>query len=174
MNTCRRFFTLIAMLALSACGLRAYSESMGVGSDPKLLSKLVSGATAASNSRQHGTQVEYLAPDGRSFLWYPGNRSVLDGRWKVEKNGLGADICFVYSGRTFNPATGKSGANWECEFGGNYIVRQAEFVDGDPLGLRGGKIPFVLSREWHTLADLMRLSGKPNTELRSRLDQPIL
>ncbi|MBL4556436.1 MAG: hypothetical protein JKP98_02155 [Rhodobacteraceae bacterium] len=37
------------------------------------------GATYKSYSRAHGTQIEYLASNGRAYLWYPGNTRVVPG-----------------------------------------------------------------------------------------------
>ncbi len=139
---------------------------MDQGSDPQQLAALVSGATTRSSSIQHGTQVEYLSPDGRAYLWYPGNPRILPGRWRVEKRGLGAQICFTYMPQ---PVSG-----WSCQGGGNYLVNQAEIVDGDPLDLEGGKLPFIMSRASYRLSDLIARTGNPSAPLRPRLETPIL
>ena len=159
-------FALLAALFVAGCGARSYYGKMDQGSDPQQLAALVSGATTRSSSIQHGTQVEYLSPDGRAYLWYPGNPRILPGRWRVEKRGLGAQICFTYMPQ---PVSG-----WSCQGGGNYLVNQAEIVDGDPLDLEGGKLPFVMSRTSYRLSDLIARTGNPSAPLRSRLETPIL
>src|SRR4029453_11353963 len=39
--------------------------------------------TRISFSPGHGTQVSYMRADGTVFLWYPGNRVVVRGRWLI-------------------------------------------------------------------------------------------
>jgi hypothetical protein len=68
----------------------------------------------------HGTQVEYYAPNGLAFLWYPGNHRPVPSRWKLEhkKNIYGTylyAICFLYPSRSYNPLTHESGGDWECD-----------------------------------------------------------
>lgn len=175
----KRSLPIVAMIgsvaALAGCGARAYGTSMSIGGDAGKLTQLVSGATAASRSSQHGSQVEYLAPDGRTFLWYPGNTRPLPGRWKVEQRSLGALICFAYPPSSFNPATGQSGGDWQCQDGGNYVVAQSEFLDGDPFELSSGKLPFITPKgKWLTPEEMMTLWGRPATGLHNRLELPVL
>lgn len=107
-------------------------------------------------SEGHGTQVEYLHADGKSYLWYPGNRIVLTAPWKKQ----GDRICYLYRTNTYNPVTGSRGGQWECTA---LLIQQArvlERVKGDVFALaeaaRNQTVPFVLSRNKTTIA---RLSG---------------
>lgn len=77
---------------------------------PMALAQEVGGYTNMTYDYAHGTQVEYLARNGKSWLWYPGNEVILEGRWKRQ----GGDMCFAYGANTYNPATGQSGGDFEC------------------------------------------------------------
>src|ERR1051325_4937627 len=53
---------------------------------------------------EHGTQVTYMGRDGAVFLWYPGNRVLVPGRWTIEAcpNQPGAArLCFQYGANTY-------------------------------------------------------------------------
>ena len=100
----------------------------------------------------HGTQVEYYDGAGHSWLWYPGNRVVLPGQYKLK----GADICFAYGPNSYNPVTGKIGG-WECQ---NLKAEQQFTVDrtkGDVFHLKNaGKVPFRLSNARTTIGALLK------------------
>ena len=116
------------------------------------------GYTQMTFSPGHGTQVEYLAKDGRTFLWYPGNTVVLAGEWKTE----GADICFRYGGNTYNPVTKHRGGGWECtplKIHTSVVVEQKK---GDVFGLAGRKqVPFDLSPKRMNMAQLVAIAAGP-------------
>lgn len=170
-----RAMAVIGLMALAGCGARSYGMAMSAGNDPATLTRIVSNATTTSRSGQHGTQVEYLSADGRSFLWYPGNRALVPGQWKVEGRGGSAQMCFRYTSDSFNPATGQIGGGWDCRFGGAYLVDQYEILDGDPFGLSDGKVPFVMPRDaWWTGADLAKRLGLSQDAIRQRLENPML
>ena len=100
----------------------------------------------------HGTQVEYVAGDGQSYLWYPGNRRVLTGRWKQD----GSEMCFAYGENTYNPVTGTRGGAWECEPFKAYASGIVERMEGDVFGLaQTSRIPFTLSPKVTTLSELL-------------------
>lgn len=110
------------------------------------------GYTNMSVDSGHGTQVEYLATGGKSYLWYPGNTIILEGRWKRQ----GPDICFAYGKNTYNPVTGARGGGWECMPFRLYWGAVDERMAGDIFTLQGrGAVPFVLSRNRTTLETLL-------------------
>jgi len=124
-----------------------------------LLAFVVAPALAAPIGNQttmtfdpgHGTQVEYVAADGTNYLWYPGNRVVLPGHWKLE----GANICFAYGANTYNPVTGQHGPGFECERKADYLSHIVDRAAGDVFGLKGrGTVPFVLTKTRTTIAAL--------------------
>jgi hypothetical protein len=127
----------------------------------------IGGYTTMTYGSQHGTQVEYLATDGRTWLWYPGNTVILPGQWKQS----GANICFRYGANTYNPATGQHGPGWECMPLSAYTSGIVERVKGDPLRLQDrGAAPFSLGRGRTSFASLIaRVS--PGKEL-PRIDKP--
>jgi hypothetical protein len=101
--------------------------------------------------------VEYLTREGQSFLWYPGNRVILEGRWKEQ----GREVCFAYGANTFNPVTGNSGGAWECTPAKTFWSGITERAEGDVLGLaERNRAPFRLTPERTTLKDLAARVGK--------------
>ena len=127
-----------------------------------------SDTTLAKWDRQHGTQIEYLGADGSTALWYPGNPGPVTGRWEIRDKGRGgADICFRYGANTFNPATGTSGGDWECQGVYLYTAWKFERVEGDPFRLNSGRVPFILPpREHVILSEAADRAGIGENELR--------
>lgn len=86
--------------------------------------------------RGHGTQIEYTSADGQAHLWYPGNRRILHGRWKIDKDGTETVACFDYNNPGgYNPVTGHQGDGFEC---GSFHMQRYATVDilpGDVFGL---------------------------------------
>ncbi len=124
--------------------------------------KQIAGTTYRGWTMAHGNQIEHATPDGRLFLWYPGNTVILPGHWKIatlgEETGKMKEtcpglagqtrICFKYGTDTRNPATGNVGSSWECEFFAHFLKARRELVPGDPLGLARLKVPpFLLPRD---------------------------
>lgn len=115
------------------------------------------GRTNVTFSPSHGTQVEYLSRNGGAFLWYPGNATVVRGRWKLSPSpyGAGSDICFAYQVNSYNPAMGESGGHWECEPTRIYERNMVDSAGGDLFGLgTRDEVPFQLRPERTTLQAL--------------------
>lgn len=124
--------------------------------------------TYLSYSGIHGTQVEYASKDGRVFLWYPGNKVILAGKWEpkqifVEYYEQGnlikrfefSQICFQYGDNTYNPATGHAGGGFECQSFAPFRERMDEGRRGDVFRLRGRiAVPFALTKERTSLEAL--------------------
>lgn len=93
----------------------------------------------------HGTQVEYNAANGKTYLWYPGNAEIVRGQWKLKRNGKAVDICFKYpAGAT----TGQAAGDWACQGVQTYLDGARQRSPGDALELSKAKaVPFVLTRE---------------------------
>ena len=139
----RRFWIFGSVAAVVLCGPAA---AAGLG-----------GRTNMTFSPSHGTQVEYLSRSGGAFLWYPGNASVVRGRWKLAPSpyGVGTNICFAYQANSYNPATGESGGHWECEPTRIYEHNVVDSAGGDLFGLgTKGEVPFQLRPERTTLQAL--------------------
>lgn len=99
------------------------------------------GKTLLFYEPSHGNQLEYLDPNGRCYLWYPGNPIVLRGLWKADEG----SIYFRYGINTYNPVTGVVGGTWE---GCRIELWSLSIVDtepGDPLKLIS-RLPYVLDR----------------------------
>lgn len=135
---------------------------------------LYADKTTATFGGGHGTQVSYRTPDGRCFLWYPGNRNVLPCEWKIVRQPyphadiVGEEVevptvCYRYGSYTYNPVTKTRGGDWQCRSaimirgrqGGQQEIAlptpwegSAESVDGDRYGLaRRGPVPFVMEKK---------------------------
>lgn len=120
----------------------------------------LSGKTIHAWNGGHGTQIEYLAGNGRAYLWYPGNESVVVASWSLRNRdqktiGGGSyqipEICYTYSKATYNPVTRKSGGNLECSSLSVFSIYIDEMAPGDPFGLASGKVPFPLDKRSTTL-----------------------
>jgi hypothetical protein len=102
-----------------------------------------------------GTQIEFLADEGRSYLWFPGNRGLVPGQWVVRRWYEKYEICFRYGSDTRNAITGERGGDVHCTLLSDYAGTVAEVRDGDPFDLASGGLPFVLSRDKTTIDDLL-------------------
>lgn len=97
------------------------------------------GKTLHFYDGSHGNQIEYLAPDGRCYLWYPGNRVIVVGEWRCDES----LVYFRYGSDTYNAVTGVIGGDWEpCPIA-RWSVSIVEAVAGDIFGLEH-RLPFVL------------------------------
>lgn len=126
----------------------------------KLSDRGFAGKTVMTYSRQHGTQVEYVAPDGRAFLWYPGNLTIVPSLWKIEDRGIIFEnrICGKYPSTSYNPATARHGGSWECR----PVSRQPvmDFAEGDVFNLsRRRLVPFRLPPQSTSIERLQKQSA---------------
>ncbi len=104
------------------------------------------GNTVMSYNKPYGTQVEYFFPNGKTFLWYPGNRDVVRGEWKVNKGKDGfPQTCFRYQANSVNPYTKVPGGKWQCAQSIYIMFTDKQRIKGDALGLSKG-LPFKLSK----------------------------
>lgn len=162
-------------LGLLSCGTVETDQNMPVqvkaevARSPALLESYLSGNTiyqfVAPENGGHGVQVEYHAPDGRSYLWYPGNERPLQGWWEVRTaNDQTARLCYRYGENTYNPVLHTTGGAWEC--GKESWVYLGVSVKGDVFGLKSGRLPYRLAdREYHALDELYSRAGGNPTKL---------
>lgn len=103
-------------------------------------------STYLSFNKFHGFQVNYIAPGGRAWLWFPGNSKSVPEEWKLDTvNGIKA-ICFRHSSNSRNPATGRRGGAFQCQ---SLDLSQKTIVarlQGDVFNLASGEVPYRLSR----------------------------
>ena len=120
------------------------------------------GTTRVVTANNLGSQVSYMAPDGSIYLWFPGNREVLRGRWSLEAAGryvpvLGRPvedtrICFEYGANTVNA--------WSRERGGKQCIPATmgmrmtqDQAAGDVFKLaQRTAVPFILPPSRTTIA----------------------
>jgi hypothetical protein len=140
------------------------------GRPEKLMNMLQVRASFSNRTRlnitnSHGPQVTHTTADGKSFLWYPNNKVLLAGEWKLEPRAAQHKvtrenveipfICFKYGANTYNPATGSRGAAWECGIAQDSLRRTVESESGDTFGLsKRAQPPFVLTRDVRTFRDI--------------------
>lgn len=146
------------------------------------------GFTVKSYDTSHGTQVEYTSPNGRCYLWYPGNRRVLPCKWKIIKKDTKpafgqrdrtinvTHICFSYPKNSRNPVTGHRGSDWQCsqalathtdqngkitfKLPSGFHPATVDKVKGDRFRLAARKaVPFVLEKKKYSFAELKRLAN---------------
>ncbi len=101
------------------------------------------GQTLHFSDEGHSNQIEYLAPDGNAYLWYPGNRIILKGKWAVIEDRL---IAFSFQEGTYNYLTKERMDRWDyrpLEFFVDTIQARRE---GDVFDLRKG-LPRVLIKD---------------------------
>ena len=89
---------------------------------------------------QHGNQIEYYGPDGRAYLWYPGNRGVVVSEWRIE----GEDYCERSPSNAYNPMTQEWGGKWERRPVHRLLATKVDAARGDVFGLSTGRIPYQL------------------------------
>jgi hypothetical protein len=97
------------------------------------------------------TQVTYSAPDGRIFLWYPGNQAPLPGTWRIVSANANetdlsravAALCFRYPG-SHNPGNPALGDREQCIDAAGLARGGGEIADGDIFALATRRqVPFV-------------------------------
>ena len=131
--------------------------SLLAAATPALAAPYFANHTLMTYDPGHGTQVEYYDNAGHSWLWYPGNRNVLPGAWKLD----GASLCFNYGPQSYNPVTRQVGG-WECMPLTVHKQTVVETAKGDVFHLKGaGPVPFVLSPARTSIARLLHGDTAP-------------
>ena len=110
----------------------------------RLLAEL-SDVTTIVKQTGHGIYVEYTAPDGRLYMWYPGNFVTVGGTWGIVDSYSPPRACFKYYG-AYHGVTGEFEPN-ECVAAAQ-TLSNAFVVDkrnGDVFGLSSGGVPYTKS-----------------------------
>jgi len=114
--------------------------------------KFVSCRTLITWTGPQGTQVSYFGAGGKSYLWAPGNDTVLSGTWRVDPNATSPQSRLAYVAVC-------------AQYGGSADCRPAEILeritmdqaDGDVFGLEGrSAAPFRLARDRTNIAMLQQ------------------
>ena len=141
--------------ALAAIALGAFAIGLAGGAQRSARAAIsptpepISGRTLFFYDDLHGNQIEYFAPNGRSYLWYPGKTAVIFGNWKVE----GDKFCLRYGPHDYNPVTGEYAGDWRCYIRQDWAQGVRSSRPKDIFALSSGAGPTVL---W-----LIRSSPKP-------------
>jgi hypothetical protein len=106
----------------------------------------------------HGTQVEYLKPDGTSFLWYPRTTTIFHRHWKTD----GDQVCFRYDAHEYDSATKTFWDQWKCEAVSQYARKLVDQASGDPFGFsHTGNVVFELQPNRTSIAALLKQWAAP-------------
>jgi hypothetical protein len=109
----------------------------------------ISNYTRMTYDPRHGTQVEYNAPNGESYLWYPGRVPDQTHRYVT--------LCYLYSAASYDPTNNSRGGKWECVPSVLAIIRTKERTAGNPFRLGASRqTPFILPPDETDLASLMK------------------
>jgi len=143
----RRLAALLFGLALIGCATQNLSYQ-DIQEREKLIEKekeFFSGATLVALD-QWRVQIEYHSPDGRAYLWYPGNVAVNQGQWDVRarKDSWDLMLCWRYMTSTNTKPFGTRGDGATCKAIG--LTKRNSWYEGDPYNLQSGRIPFVIPR----------------------------
>jgi hypothetical protein len=107
------------------------------------VSLAVSNRTMMMRDSHHGDQFEFLSNNGHTWLWYPGNETLVRGDWKAD----GSNICFRYGANAYNPVTKQQGGKWECTPFSNWKPRALAAYRGDIFDLSQREaVPCVLDK----------------------------
>lgn len=142
---------MLAIAGLAAC------DDAGPPSQQDILSDVLSrknqfpdypqaGNTYLSFTLGHGFQVNYLAPQGRAWLWYPGNRAGVREDYKIGIAAGRKAICWRHPKNSYNPVTGQSGGDFACEPLDLSQRTVVSVLPGDPFNLASGQVPYPLDR----------------------------
>ena len=100
--------------------------------------------TVRTYSPAYGNQIEYFAPDGRAYLWFPGNSRPVPSRWRLEHFVFRYKICFQYPNSSYDAVTKEPGGKWECQYLYRYAGRIVEITKTDIFNLASGRVPYKL------------------------------
>jgi hypothetical protein len=158
--------------------------SPGVMAEVPVVAGYLRDRTKTSWSPQYGFQVTYTAANGRSYLWFPGNKQILAGEWRVEvadgwdagvvrvkvgddigtRNIDSARICFRYGANTRDAVSGRPGGRFSCESYSYFKRVNRENRKGDIFRLASrSHAPFVLAKDEDKITNLLKKanSGGP-------------
>ncbi len=108
-----------------------------------------------NESRGPGTLVEYLHPNGLTYLWAPGRPKLVKGRWIVRRWREKYEICFIHEAPVRRFARGRDEGVLSCNLLSNYAETIIEIRQEDSFNLSGKGMPFALERSQTTFDTLL-------------------
>lgn len=131
------------------------------------LNTKISNQTIRTYSPAFGTQIEYHGADGRTALWFHGNRRIVHGRWRSKMRVIPSKLsgkkyaipmlCYTYGSNTYNPVTKKRGGKEKCIAASIAFKRLKGARKGDVFRLAGRTgVPFVMQKKQYSFSDLVR------------------
>jgi len=173
----RSILAITCGLILTGCGTVEKDDWMpvqtrsAIDNSATLLQAFLADTTVRAHSDPkrggHGTQLEYHSSDGQTYLWYPKNRTVVSGRWRVKADANDKpELCYLYGQNTYNPVLETRGGAWECRTLTFPNIGVSEGVKGDPFNLSSGEVPFVIpDRAFYSTKDLYSQYGQSPSQL---------
>jgi hypothetical protein len=116
------------------------------------------GHTVLLQHPEQGSQIIFMGPRGKTYLWYAGSAEILEGRYY---SGMRENtICFRYGADRYNPITGLPAGSSECTPRSGYSALLQQTIPGDVFNLAGRRAaPFALGRGRTTLQSAARKAG---------------
>ena len=137
----------VALLALS--GACAHAQPAGEAETRKF----VTCRTIITWTAPQGTQVSYLGAGGKSYLWAPGNDTVLSGNWRVDPRATSARSSLAYVAVCVQYGGGAQ----DCRPAELLERITMDHADGDVFGLEGrSAVPLQLARDRTNIAMLQQ------------------
>lgn len=103
-----------------------------------------------------GSQVTYLAADGRAYLWHPGEKKILPGRWVLRAERDSHEVCVGYAPDSTGRAAVRAAGDLNCILLGDLALSVTETGKGDLFDLASGQAPYILGRDRTTLEKLSK------------------
>ncbi|MEL6425938.1 MAG: hypothetical protein AAFQ33_10845 [Pseudomonadota bacterium] len=152
---------LLTEFGVAQRGKSTVDEILTAAASPENIFAFLADTTFIHYSDDHGTQIWYVGPEGRLFLWYPGNRRVVDGYWKVEYDPDIKDSQVFYRyPNSYNPVTRQLGDSWKTSDRTYYMMARHRMLVGDPFNLSSGKTPFIMPKDERvSFLDAMERAG---------------
>lgn len=146
---------VIAMLATSGAAFAQFKT--GERASRAEISAFLTGHTVVTHTSAQGTQVEYFARGGKSYLLYPGAKTVVPGKWMLTISGniMPNGLCLDYGGNDHKSALFTMDG-YACMDFRRYFAGVTDRARGDVFGLaKSSKAPIALSKKKASIKALM-------------------
>ena len=124
--------------------------------------RFFAGTTKVELSTPRILQIEYHSPDGKAYLWHPGNSGIVLGQWDVRPESIIDEVvqCYRYDNTRSAPHRvpfGEPGDLATCI--STARQKRGFWYAGDPYNLESGRIPFVMMRAEGALDQVIERTG---------------
>lgn len=137
------FFLLAFQVTSHAAPSSQENNSVPIGTTIEEAEALFFGSTVLSVSQSDDgdfAEIEYIDQFGNAYLWYPGNRAILQGKLEFRGDGDDLEACFQYSVNYYNPITKSCVSDWMCNKKQDREASLKDIKKGDVFQLDGGEV----------------------------------